>query len=80
MIMQRTETAVKETDLVSSNANLLVGLTHLDWWTAAEIVTSQAVNTHFLFMQKCVYMLIGNGGGGEKVPYLTDSQLSSLYI
>ena len=25
-------------------------------------------------------MLIGNGGGGEKGPYLTDSQLSSLYI
>jgi len=37
MVMQSTETAVcDETDLVGSNANLLVRLTHLDW-TAAEM-------------------------------------------
>lgn len=41
MIMQRTET-----DLVSSNANLLVGLTHLNWWTAAEIQPSSSKHTH----------------------------------
>ena len=38
MIMQRTET-----DLVSSNANLLVGLAHLNWWTAAEMLTNQTL-------------------------------------
>lgn len=37
MVMQITETTVcDETDLVGSNANLLVRLTHLDW-TAAEM-------------------------------------------
>ena len=47
------------------------------WNVTSQILVKQETHT----LHKYVYMLTGNeGGGGEMGPYLTDSQLSSLYI
>ena len=47
------------------------------WNVTNQILVKQETHT----LHKYVYMLTGNeGGGGEMGPYLTDSQLSSLYI